>query len=91
MGIAILQEHIEERRRAAQHIERAELGQGFFIEAQGTTLFIVHQDRPLDRALCGYVDTWNNKRWVLRREWHTELMATFGTLPANVAVEGDEE
>lgn len=89
MGIEVLQQHIEERRRAAAHIERAELGQGYFIEADGAKLFIVHQDRPADRAICGYVDKWN-QRWCLLREWYTELLATFGTLPTNCAVEGDE-
>jgi hypothetical protein len=89
--IETLQQHIEDRRRSALHIERAELGNGFFIETEGAMLFLVHQDRPADRAICGYVDTWHDKRWCLRREWYIELLSTFGTLPANVAVEGDEE
>jgi hypothetical protein len=89
--VATLKQHIKDRRTISLEVRRADLGRGFYIEAVNMELFIAHVDAPGDRAYCGRVDAMHDGGWILFREWRAELMATFGALPANCAVEGDGE
>ncbi|MBN1430423.1 MAG: hypothetical protein JXB07_18785 [Anaerolineae bacterium] len=89
--IATLQQHIKDRRAVILDIKRIDIGRGFYIEAVNLDLFIGHVDGPDDRARCGRVDAMHDGSWLLDREWRVELLATFGTLPANMAIEGEED
>jgi len=88
--VGTLKQHISDRKALCLNVERVELGRGFYIEAVNMDLFLCHQDAPGDKARCGRVDAMHDGRWILNREWRVELMATFGQLPPNCAVEGDE-
>jgi hypothetical protein len=89
--VATLLQHIHDRKAICLDIKKVDLGRGFYIEAVNMDLFLCHQDAPGDRARCGRVDAMHDGRWLLSREWQVELLATFGQLPENCAVEGDEE
>lgn len=89
--VETLKQHIKDRRAVCLEVKRVDLGRGFYVEAVNLDLYLCHDDTPGDRARCGRVDAMHDGRWILSREWRVELMATFGVLPANMAVEGEEE
>lgn len=91
LSIATLQQKIHDRREQQFHIDKIELGQGFSIEAERGMLFLIHDIEPGEKAFCGLVEnTTMLPRWVLFRSWYRQLTDTFGELPANVIVDGDE-
>ena len=91
MGITIadIKSHILARKQQVLQVGRIELGQGIYIEAENGALYICDST---DRAKCGLVEeTPIGDIWILYREWHTELTAEFGTLPAQLVIDGEEE
>jgi hypothetical protein len=92
LSIATLQQHIQTRRVQATRVERIDLGQGIYLEAVKSVLFIANDADADDRAVCGMVEeTPIGDRWLLWREWAIELTATFGRLPSAVAIDGDAQ
>ena len=91
LSIATLQQKIHDRRVQAQLVRRVELGSGFNIEADRDVLYLTHDSEPDERAICGVLEnTISEPRFILYREWGQQLRETFGQLPANLVIDGDQ-
>lgn len=86
-----LRQRIKDRREQALKPRYIELGRGIKLIAEGLDIYIVSDCDPDDRSKCGYLDPilfGYGSRWVLYRDWYTELRSLFGVLPSHVVEDG---